>query len=171
MRLYLSLSERVFAWITPRSQRARFLRGFACLWPNTSTATAPSIRNSRKSSVTDTSRVCRSRKTHEDGQRAQMQCFTPCVSVFTLQLSNTTRLCGSLLLRAIRPTSGAINTGSCCSQKRYWQKTKLERCWGNPVACDTLIWKQTHRKHSRPALKYRNMTCAGKMSSYFHVLH
>ena len=32
-------------------------------------------------------------------------------------------------------TSGATMMGSGWSQKEYWQKTKLERYWGSPVAC------------------------------------
>ncbi len=57
--LHLSLRERVLAWITPRSHRAKFLRWLTCLWPYTSMATAPSAKNSTKSSDTGTDNSCK----------------------------------------------------------------------------------------------------------------
>lgn len=49
--------------------------------------------------------------------------------MFTLQLSNTTMQCGSLLLgdEDDVSTSGATIMGSGWSQNEYWQKTKLDR--------------------------------------------
>lgn len=67
----------------------------------------------------------------------------------TLQWSNTTIHCGSLLVGDEEvSTSGATVTGSCWSQKSYLQKTKWHRCWGNPVAWSILTWKQ-RRLHVR----------------------
>lgn len=51
---YLSRNVRVLAWMMLRSHSAGFLPGSACLCPNTSMATAPSVRYSIKSSVTVT---------------------------------------------------------------------------------------------------------------------
>lgn len=52
--VHLSRNVRVLAWIMLRSHSAGFLPGSACLCPNTSMATAPSVRYSIKSSVTVT---------------------------------------------------------------------------------------------------------------------
>lgn len=65
----------------------------------------------------------------------------------TLQLSNTTMQWGSLLVgdEADGSTSGATMMGSAWSQNKYWQKTKLDRYWGRPVACRILIcWRNTN---------------------------
>lgn len=60
--VYLSRSVRVLAWIMLRSQRAGFLPASACLCPYTSMTTAPSVRYSMKSSVTDTATSYRTKK-------------------------------------------------------------------------------------------------------------
>lgn len=52
--IYLSRNVRVLAWIMLRSHSAGFLPASACLCPYTSMATAPSVRCSINSSVTDT---------------------------------------------------------------------------------------------------------------------
>lgn len=59
----------------------------------------------------------------------------------TLQLSNTTMHCRSLVLvdEDDMSTSGATMMGSRWSQNVYWQKTKLDRYCGRPVACRILI--------------------------------
>lgn len=52
--IYLSRNVRVLAWMMLRSHSAGFLPASACLCPYTSMATAPSVRCSINSSVTDT---------------------------------------------------------------------------------------------------------------------
>lgn len=59
---------------------------------------------------------------------------------FTLQWSKTTMHRGSLLIEDKEGSiSGATVTGSSWSQNVYLQNTKLERCWGKPVAWRILI--------------------------------
>lgn len=58
---YRSRRVRVLAWMMPRSHRVGFLPDSACLCPNTSMATAPSVKYSIKSSLTDTASSCRIR--------------------------------------------------------------------------------------------------------------
>lgn len=60
--VYLSRSVRVLAWMMLRSHRAGFLPASACLCPYTSMATAPSVKYSMKSSVTDTASSYRTKE-------------------------------------------------------------------------------------------------------------
>lgn len=148
---YRSRKVRVLAWMMPRSHRVGFLPVSACLCPNTSMATAPSVKYSIKSSLTDTASSCRIRDQSWANYIFSFNWLLMllynirmyCVVIFhiTLQLSNTTMQCGSLVLvdEDDMSTSGATMMGSCWSQNVYWQKTKLERYCGRPVACRILI--------------------------------
>ncbi|KAG7268011.1 hypothetical protein CRUP_025885 [Coryphaenoides rupestris] len=72
------------------------------------------------------------------GFRAGSACRWPYTSMATApSLSNTTMQWGSLAPEdeVDVSTSGATMMGSAWSQKEYWQKTKLDRYWGSPVAC------------------------------------
>ena len=95
-RAYLSLSVRVLAWMMLRSQSAGFLPGSACLWPNTSMATAPSVKYSMKSSVTATASSWRGEEEGRKSHYAFVCAWHMCVvgvnvcACVTLQLSKTT---------------------------------------------------------------------------------
>lgn len=137
---YRSRRVRVLAWMIPRSHRVGFLPDSACLWPNTSMATAPSVRYSMKSSLTDTASSCRTTDQSEPtvGVRIMLAKLNKVTMIanpastrhhivlnwvlhLTLQLSNTTMQCGSLVLADEdgMSTSGATMMGSGWSQNRY----------------------------------------------------
>lgn len=72
-------------------------------------------------------------------------------SFFTLAESKTTLHWGSLEAAVAEDeldgvTSGTVNTGSSCPQKWYWQKTKLERWRGRPVAWRIFTWERQRKR-------------------------
>lgn len=70
----------------------------------------------------------------------------------TFALSKTTVQWGSLEVEdeVDGATSGAMNTGSSWPQKWYWQKTKLDRWRGRPLAWRIFTWERGDEEMHSP---------------------
>lgn len=75
----------------------------------------------------------------------------------TLALSKTTVHWGSLEVedKPDGSISGAMNTGSTCPQKWYWQKTKFDRWRGRPLAWRIFTWERGEEKMHSSTQKHK----------------